>query len=333
LGAQEKKERGFYERYGAALAPVLVAAVLSIVGIVVANTYQSKTSATQLISEREKAESDLRASMFRDLISPILGDARGDKIPIERQRLLVELLALNFGDHFELKPLLSQTDRTIKEAMESAESDNRREWLRRERDRLRSVARRVSDRQIAILLNQGTKDDRTTIIPLTLVERRQAIDAVQAQVEERLRKVKKEVRGVRDYPVVLCSPDRKYTVLLTYLDFDWVNQTCTTQLNVLEKECRPDQEDFLQSLPAASSQQAAPAMDMKFELSWFDFPFTDNTLLSDGNRFALVIQGVDEELHYADFDLIWFPKVYFSPRERPINYAEIRRKLDMEPNR
>ncbi len=339
MASQGGEKRGFYEKYGAAITPVIVAAVLSIVGIVIANTYQSKMSATQLISEREKAESELRASMFRDLISPILGDKRGEDMSPERQRLLVELLALNFGDHFELKPLLSQVDRTIRNKIEGIPTGNEKEQLTLERDRLWSVARRVCDRQIAILLNQGTRKDKTTITRLTFVERPQATEMARDKLKERLRlleerfkKSKNEVRGLSDYPLVLCSPDRKYTALLTFLEFDWDNQICKTEVNVLERTCRPDQKDFLENLISTSSQEAGSAMDAKFELGWFDFPLTDNTLLSDGNRFALVMQEVDSELRCADFDFIWFPKVYFSPRERPINYAEIRSKLDMHPN-
>ncbi|NIT04004.1 hypothetical protein GTO10_03700, partial [Candidatus Saccharibacteria bacterium] len=64
-----------------------------------------------------------------------------------------------------------------------------------------------------------------------------------------------------------------------------------------------------------------------------DFPLTDNTLLADGNRFAVTIQdlSIDEDLQIKTvyLKLIWFPKSYFTPRERPINYAEFREKLGL----
>src|SRR5690242_1999834 len=106
------------EKYGALITPVILTALFSLIGVYVSNRYQETTSATQLISEREKAESELRASMFKDLISPIIGDPRN--IPPERERLLVELLALNFGEHFELKPLMRQVDRNLSLAQKTA---------------------------------------------------------------------------------------------------------------------------------------------------------------------------------------------------------------------
>lgn len=80
------------------------------------------------------------------------------------------------------------------------------------------------------------------------------------------------------------------------------------------------------------SPEADPAADLDFESSWFDFPLTDNTLLSDGNRFAIVFQYLDPRYQIVGINFVWFPKAYFAPRERPINYADIRKKLKIEPN-
>jgi hypothetical protein len=69
--------------------------------------------------------------------------------------------------------------------------------------------------------------------------------------------------------------------------------------------------------------------DQDFLLTWFDFPFTDNTLLADGTRFSLAIDKVDSEKETATIQLVWFPQDYFSARERPTNYRQLREKLGL----
>jgi hypothetical protein len=334
---QREDKRSFYEKYGAAITPVLVMAIFSIAGVIVTNMYQSKNSATQLISEREKAESELRASMFKDLIGPIVGDTR--KIPPERERLLVELLALNFGEHFELKPLLRQVDKKITDARKAARNKARREQLDQERDSLRSIARRVTTRQIAMLLNQGVKGDSTVIIPLAFIqwakqEDRNLFD-MQTQVKDLYDKLKQVKEIGNGDAIKVCSPDQRYTALVAINKCDWESQTCAVHVNVLEEECLLTQAetDTNNTKTDSTQHKNVSAADVEFEFGWFDFPMNDNTLLSDGNRFALVMQDMDVDLRTVAFDFVWFPKVFFSPRERPINYADIRKNLGMKPNR
>jgi hypothetical protein len=56
----------------------------------------------------------------------------------------------------------------------------------------------------------------------------------------------------------------------------------------------------------------------------------DNTLLSDGTRFSVIIDQVKEETQEAVIKLIWFATDYFSPRERPTNYSEVRSALGLK---
>lgn len=337
MADQSEGTRSFYEKYAAAIIPVLVTSIVTIAGVVVSNRYQAKTSATQLISEREKAESELRASMFKDLIGPIVGDTRN--IPPERERLLVELLALNFGEHFELKPLLRQVDRKLVAAVKSARTEDKREQFDLERESLRSIARRVSTRQIAMLLNQGVEGDRTVIIPLAFIQwvdpKKEKLSALQKQVREQYAKTK-QVNAISNGDAVrLCSPDRRYTALVVINKCDWEGQICNVNVTVLDERCLPAPAAPVATTaqPDSTPHKNIPSVDVEFDFGWFDFPLNDNTLLSDGNRFALVMQSVDPRFQTVALDFVWFPKVYFSPRERPINYADIRKNLRIEPNR
>lgn len=329
-------QQSFLEKYGTILTPVILTAVFSLAGVYISNSYQATTSATLLISEREKAESELRASMFKDLIGPIIGDPK--HIPLDRERLLVELLALNFGEHFELKPLMLQIDKKLAAAEASATTRATREQLGQERRSLRSIARRVSSRQIAMLLNQGTVNDKTRIVPLAFIEwggdQDLGLNNSQEQIKQRYLETKQVGTIGQGEVITLCSPDHKIAASVGIVKCNWNNQSCVIHVNMMENDCLPPQADPSSGPPSVTTTATArPAADLEFESGWYDFPLTDNTLLSDGNRFALVLQELEPDFKTVSVDFVWFPKVYFAPRERPINYADIRKKLKINPNR
>jgi hypothetical protein len=69
-----------------------------------------------------------------------------------------------------------------------------------------------------------------------------------------------------------------------------------------------------------------------FTLTSFAFPFTDNALLPDGNRFAFFIKDVSKlddtgTSKIMRVGLRWFPQNYYPPTERPTDYKEFRRAL------
>src|SRR5881397_2964396 len=88
------------------LAKLLGASAVLVVALF-ANSLQSRLTGVSIQSQREQAESQLRASMFNSLISPIAGPLGGEKpMPADREMILTELLALNFNENFEMKPLM-----------------------------------------------------------------------------------------------------------------------------------------------------------------------------------------------------------------------------------
>ncbi len=290
----------------------------------IANNYQSKMSAATLISQREQAESQLRATMFSNLISPIVGSYKdGGKsqgeIPLERERLLVEMLALNFHDHFEFKPFLIHVDKRLATELDKDEREKAHESLK-------SVTRRVISRQIATILNLGSKKDKTEIQTLNIFELPQ--DEKQRKDYEELKKYFSDSKyresgvylgGFGD-EILLESPDKSYSLYISIKSCNWDNETCEVYFRIHHK-AQENEKRF--------NQGEQP----HFTLTWFDFPFTDNTLLADGNRFAVVLDqfsGPNVPNKSVVFKIIWFPKVYFTPRERPINYTEIREKLGIE---
>jgi hypothetical protein len=104
----------------------------------------------ELISQREQAESALRKDMFVSIIEPFL---KPEKTSRDVQVLDMELLAYNFHESLNLKPLFAYLRRTISE---SDEPDPKKKKLL---GRLERVASDVTDKQLLVLAEVGEQFD------------------------------------------------------------------------------------------------------------------------------------------------------------------------------
>src|SRR6187402_51327 len=93
----------------------LVGASAVLVVALFANSLQSKLTGVSIQSQREQAESQLRAGMFSSLISPLGGSQSDKPMAADREMLLAELLALNFNENCEMKPLMEDAIKRIVE--------------------------------------------------------------------------------------------------------------------------------------------------------------------------------------------------------------------------
>ncbi|PWB80921.1 MAG: hypothetical protein C3F08_03185 [Candidatus Methylomirabilota bacterium] len=319
----------------------VIATVVTALGGWFATRYQNKMTAATLLSEREKAETSLRADMFKSLIAPIFGPQHDKKSTTENERLLVELLALNFHENFELKPLFERVDQRL-------------QGMTKERESLQSIARRIKDRQIAALRKQGTGGasngegacvytDKSAqrylsrlwswimdtsdgpgacVYELIIVMPSSADQPRQKDFNPALEMLREESRpyhlvgtfgeifGNPASGQLLKSPDGNHRLEIIVSDADWNNARLTVRIDAFTGAS---------TVPEASY---AP-----LTLSWTDLPLTDNTLFPDGNRFALVFYkgSLTPPVKTAELRLIWFPKEYFTPRERPLDYGEFLR--------
>lgn len=206
------------------------AAVLGVA--VIANTFQSRVTGVSIQSQREQAESQLRASMFSSLIGPIAGPQKDGKvISADREALLAELLALNFHENFELKPLLEDAAESAHRAdtKRGADSPDAREPLW-------SIARPIAERQKASIAWEwsATKSSRAkpdhwwnrwsgSAPPAAGCEFYTLTVNTEAQAESETRSCELSVGfGSR---VRLNSPDNNYTLQMTLVHPDWKNQT------------------------------------------------------------------------------------------------------------
>jgi len=132
----------------------LTGTVAIVAGTWIVHSYESKLSAVTLLSQREQSESQLRSSMFSNLITPITGPQKAGEITPHRERLLVELLALNFHEHFQFKPLMLHVDKRL---CGICRKKDERDIKQAEYNRksLRSIARRITQTQIKTLYKEG----------------------------------------------------------------------------------------------------------------------------------------------------------------------------------
>ncbi len=110
---------------------------------------------TQLISEREQAESQLRANLFIKIMERFW---KSEGSRLEDDILNLELLVHNFHESLNLKPLFMHTVMNVNKAAEQVArgaSDLTMADINRYRKRLQSAAGEVKFRQISALRDRG----------------------------------------------------------------------------------------------------------------------------------------------------------------------------------
>ncbi len=282
----------------------------AIVAAWLANHFEQNRANLQLINQREQAESSLRATMFGQLIGPVAGtkDPNEDIDPI-RYAVLAQLLTLNFHEHFELKPLLQDAD----DRLAAYRGTLAPEAIQKARSNLHQAAHRVIQRQLA----QLWEDPLAKCTPAATMETTFQFVS-DAGLEEAFGQSSDAgtflVPGNSLQTFVVSSPDCKDTLSIVFDRPDFSSE----RVHVL--------------ITPASGGKVEADYRFDFDLTSFAFPFTDNALLPDGNRFAFFIRDVsllDEATNtkMMRVGLRWFPQNYYPPTERPTDYKEFKRAL------
>ena len=105
---------------------------------------------SELISKREEADSALRKDMFMSILQSFL---KPESTSIEDRILKLELLAYNFHESLNLKPLFTQLDTDISRSAASGKRD--------QMDRLEKIAREVARKEMVVLEGVGKSFERT----------------------------------------------------------------------------------------------------------------------------------------------------------------------------
>lgn len=108
---------------------------------------------TELMSKREESESALRKDMFASIIDTFLKPQLSAQSPsLEARVLNLELLAYNFHESLNLKPLFAHMDQQVRQSAHPSKKEYRQ--------RLDKVAREITRKQMLILEGAGKKFER-----------------------------------------------------------------------------------------------------------------------------------------------------------------------------
>jgi hypothetical protein len=337
-----KNERGtpWVDAAGKFALP-LVTAIVALAGTYLTTTINEQNNLRDTINQREQAESELRTQMFRELVSPVVGAdlGMGAENRPARLALLAELLALNFHEHFELGPLMLYVDELADQTTVN-------------RQRLRSISRRVISRQLAVLgppttARKGAQclDERTDVDIWLMSDGSDVTGAPQtcqimAGDDKKTATFmcsnmtpEQEQSAEILPPFTVSSLDCQDRLTLLFADLDWPRNTVrvlatSTPSTALGRE-------------SAAAADTSIAEFVEFTLSPYAMPFSDNTLLRSGNRFGLYLRQsepsrepctppvCDPTLRLMRLSLIWFPRNFIPPRERPTDFEEIRNALNL----
>ena len=282
----------------------------AIVAAVLANYFEQNRANLTLINQREQAESSLRATMFGQLISPIAGPGEADKdIDPVRYAVLAQLLTLNFHEHFELRPLLQDADNRLTNYQGNVPAAA----VQQARSNLRNAAHRVIQRQIAKLW----EDPVGNCTPAASMETTFQFVS-NADLEEAFSQNTDQstllVPSTSLKRFVVSSPDCRNTLSIVFDKPDFANERVHVLITPLE------------------NVKSSGDFRFDFDLTSFAFPFTDNAVLPDDNRFAFFIRDVSQlddtgESKIMRVGLRWFPKNYYPPTERPTDYQGFKQAL------
>jgi hypothetical protein len=181
---------------------------------------------TQLMSSREQAESALRKDMFVSIIQSFL---RPQSASLEDRMLNLELLAYNFHESLNLKPLFVHLNKQITASSEP----NKAEYY----TRLNQVARQITTRQMVLLEQVGRKFGRTVdfdkfraspggleLDPETLTldgtDREFMLSVLEVDPKRRELTMELGVRTPKESPIV-----RRLTFHVGYFDFPMIDNT------------------------------------------------------------------------------------------------------------
>lgn len=349
-------------RFWAEILHKLAIPLLGVLGTLLTLAINERNNTRATINQREQAESELRSSMFSELVNPLIEQAKLSEPsrPAEtaapaaqseavaavdptlrpradRLTLLAELLALNFHEHFELGPLLRYV-----EQLDGQTPENRRT--------LRSVARRVTGRQIAMIGRDVTEPCRMASKGTVRFEKLRLTSAAgepardlacflyQADDEGATAYVPTLECGLRRgpdatrnwQPLMTVSPDCRDELTITLRDLDWDRQSVSVEISVASRATASDKDGY-------------HTERLDFTLSPYSLPFSDNTLLGSGNRFGLYVRQVDpdskacKKIGCVSLDremglsFMWFPSDFYPPRERPTDFTRVRKALSI-PN-
>lgn len=320
--------------FSAAISAVLIPIFL--------NSYTEKNRQAEMfvrtMTEREKSDTDIRQSMFQNLLTGYLGAVKEDFVKADeesfrRRIMFLELLTVNFQEFFNAKPLFEDVYAGLERKRIAAPNEaDRKKWEDLERQIVR-VSQNIVSRQAKMLNNIGTSAvfniDKGETICVRLYNREdfstlrkqdgttpfQSFVPGHCNEQRNTGKGGKEVKGSNgnNEAITLVEGDtRRQSLELMPVAID--KSYATVQVGIYEDVFNGE---ILQGSLLKGSLQ--------FDVSYFDLPYMDNTKMSDGSRFSLILRGIDGDS--VEIEAIRFRNDFMSLRDRPL-FEEMLQKLE-----
>jgi len=232
----ENKPKDLWDKVDVVFRPLnglLTALTVALLGYYTSNVLRQRETRetnervyTQLMSSREQAESALRKDMFVSIIQTFL---RPQSASLEDRMLNLELLAYNFHESLNLKPLFVHLQKQV----DADRSPDKAEYS----NRLTKVAREITTRQMVLLEQVGKKFSRTVDLEkfranpggleleqetLTLdgTEREFMLSVLEIDPKRKELTLELGVRTPKESPIV-----RRLTFHVSYFDFPMIDNT------------------------------------------------------------------------------------------------------------
>ena len=321
------------------LAKIIGAVSIPIIGLIVSvllNINAEKNRRVQLFAEimskRESADSDIRASMFNTLMQKYLGfssDNQGkDNIDnIGNKVVFLNLLISNFQEYFNARPLFENLYGRIKKLKEEDPGDN-------------------EFKKLEVLGNDLIKMSKSTA-------KKQELMLSRIGVAKEVKLKKNGTQGTKC--VLLYDPDADRLKIkgkngeLQDIDIErtgkctGIKYDSTISEKEIQKIVNNDKAEAYYAIEITLEEVKEVEIAVKitlyqdffkdkvfvfrrfvknnieFGVSYFDLPYMDNTLLFDGKRFALILHDIPyPNKDWVDLGLITFREEFMSLRDRPL---------------
>jgi len=316
-------------------------AVISAVAIpLLLNSYTEKNRRAEMLlstmTERERADTEIRQSMFQALVNGYLGSlkedlAKTDEASFRRRMMFLELLTVNFQEYFNTKPLFEDLYRGLQQNLTASRDDTERKKWDALEDQLLDASWNIVSRQVTMLNTLGKHIVFNIAQGETICVRlydRQDFATLTRDGHTRFESyqpgacVDETASGAspsdaRDTTVTVERQEQgasaRQSVAITLLAIDKASAAVVLKL-------------YDDVFSDAVFKMSVPKSSLKIEVSRFDLPYMDNTKMSDGSRFALVLRGVDMVDRAVEIEAIRFRSDFISLRDRPY-FEDMIRKL------
>ena len=162
------KKRDAWDKIDFLLRPMgglLTAAAIGLLGFITSSALNKRQAIdtntrlyTELMSRREESESALRKDMCVSIINSFVNP---NDTALSASVLNLEMLAYNFHESLNLKPLFEEMRRRVVDAQAEAQSPEAQAENAAYVDRLETMAREIVRRQMIVLEGVGKRFDRT----------------------------------------------------------------------------------------------------------------------------------------------------------------------------